>query len=82
MTGMNINQDSTGRILVSFQYDPVRVEKLKTIPSHRLHPKEKHWSFPNTDGTLEKILEIFKDEKIRLDPALQAQLPHPVIARR
>ncbi|MBU3934041.1 MAG: phage integrase N-terminal SAM-like domain-containing protein, partial [Candidatus Omnitrophica bacterium] len=54
---------------------------MKTISGHRWNPKEKHWSFLDSDGTLQKILEIFKGEEIHIDPALQTQLPHPVIAR-
>ena len=56
------------------------VATAKTIPGHRWHPGEKHWSFPNTDGTLENILKVFEGEEIHLSPELQAQLPSPVIA--
>jgi hypothetical protein len=31
-------------------------------------------SFPDTDGTLEKILEVFKGEKIHIDPVLQTTI--------
>ncbi len=43
-----------------------------------MHRDKKCWSFPNTDGTLEKILNVFEGEEIRIDPALQH--PKPVIA--
>ena len=46
-------------ITVAFRYNAEFVEKIKTIPDHRWNPKEKHWSFPDTDGTLEKILNAF-----------------------
>jgi integrase/recombinase XerD len=67
---VTISKDDSGRITVSFHYNPQRVEKVKTIPRHRWHPDNKQWSFPNTDGTLEKILEVFKGEGIHIDPAL------------
>jgi len=60
---------------VAFRYDPEFVEKIKTIPGHRWHPEEKHWSFPNSDGTLGKILEVFEGEDIHIDPALQGTVP-------
>ena len=60
---------------MAFRYDPEFVEKIKTIPGHRWHPEEKHWSFPNSDGTLEKILEVFEGEDIHIDPALQGTVP-------
>ncbi|MDI6744504.1 MAG: hypothetical protein QMD07_03905, partial [Thermodesulfovibrionales bacterium] len=66
---------------MAFRYNPEYVEKIKTIPGHRWNPKEKHWSFADSDGTLEKILAVFEGEEIQIDPSLQTQLPHPVIAR-
>lgn len=67
--------------MVSFPYAPELVEKVKTIEGRRWNKDKKYWSFPNTDGTLEKILEVFKDEEIHITPALQTKLPTPVIAR-
>jgi len=77
---MKITKDVAG-IVVTFPYNPLLVEKVKTIPGHRWHPEKKYWSFPDNDRTLEKILEVFKEEKIHIDPALQAKIPAPVIAR-
>ena len=83
-----VSKNDSDRITVSFRYDPLRIEKIKTIHGRKWHKDEKYWSFPNTDGTLEKILEVFKDEEIHIDPALQAKPsisfkapPSPVIAR-
>jgi len=50
-----LGKGDADRITVSFRYDPQRVEKVKTISGRKWHPEEKHWNFPNTDGTLEKI---------------------------
>jgi hypothetical protein len=61
--------------VVSFPYDPSIVTKIKTIEGRRWHPAEKHWSFPNTDRILEKILKVFGDENVHIDPALQAKFP-------
>lgn len=74
MAVININKDDgPGNITVSFPYDPQLVEKVKTIEGHKWHPKEKHWSFPDSDGTLEKILKIFEGEELNIDHALQSQ---------
>ncbi len=72
--GIALSKDISGRITVVFHYNPLFIEKVKTIPGHRWHPAEKLWSFPDTNGTLEKILKVFEGEKIHLDPALQAKL--------
>jgi hypothetical protein len=58
MVQANIGKDSSGRIVVSFPW----------------HPAEKHWSFPNTDSILGKILKVFGDKEVQIDPALQANL--------
>lgn len=60
---------------MAFRYNPEYVEKVKTIHGHRWHPAEKHWSFPNDNGTLEKILEVFKGEEIQIDLALRGTVP-------
>ncbi|PIP11621.1 MAG: integrase [bacterium (Candidatus Stahlbacteria) CG08_land_8_20_14_0_20_40_26] len=54
---------------------------VKAVEGHRWHPEGKYWSFPNTDGTLERILKIFEGEKIHIDPAFQTKLHSDVIAR-
>lgn len=78
-----LGKDASGRITVVFQYDPLRVQKVKTIEGHRWHPEEKYWTFPNSDGTLEKILTVFEGEEIQIDPTLTLQAEHttPVIER-
>jgi len=60
-------------ITVSFPYDPLLVVSVKTVPGHRWHPVEKYWSFPDSDGTLQKILEAFQGVEIHIDPALQTE---------
>jgi hypothetical protein len=46
MGNANIGKDASGEIVVSFPYDPLLVQKVKTIDGRRWHPAEKHWSFP------------------------------------
>jgi hypothetical protein len=75
MVQANIGKDLSGRIVVSFPYDPSILTKIKTIEGRRWHPAEKHWSFPNTDGIVEKILKVFGDKEVQIDPALPANLP-------
>ena len=60
---IKISKDASGRITVAFSYDPAYVAKVKTIEGYRWHPKEKHWSFPYSDGILEKILKVFDGKK-------------------
>jgi hypothetical protein len=75
-----ITKDLFGRIVVSFPYDPSIVTKIKTIEGRRWHPAEKHWSFPYTNGLLEKILEVFGDKNVKIDPSLRGTVPDFVVS--
>jgi len=55
MVKIRISNDPSGRIIVSFPYDPLLVTKVKTIDGRRWHPAEKHWSFRKLDGMLELL---------------------------
>jgi len=68
---IKISKDPSGRITVAFSYNPVYIEKVKAIKGYKWHLKEKHWSFPCSDGVINRILSIFKGEKTELDPTLQ-----------
>jgi len=75
---IKILKDKLDNLVVSFSYNPQFVQKIKSIKGHRWHPEGKYWSFPNANGTLEKILEVFEGEKVYIDPALQTnEFPSP-----
>ena len=67
MNGINISENKISQIILTSPDDPLLVAEDKSIPNHRWHPVEKLWNFPNTDGTLEKILKVFGDKAIHLD---------------
>jgi len=75
MARIQISNDSPGRIIVSFPYDSLLVSKVKTIEGRRWHPAEKHWSFPKLDGMSDKILKVFRDEDVQIDPSLKGTVP-------
>lgn len=79
---MNISKDTQDRITVAFRYNPQFVEKVKAISGYKWHPEEKHWSFPDSENTLEKILKVFEGEEIHIDPALLTNSSTSVITRR
>lgn len=75
---VKVSRDTAGRITVAFPYDPSRISKIKNIEGHKWNPDKKHWSFPDSEGVLHKILKVFGQEQVHLDPALQANLS-PII---
>jgi len=68
MASIKISNDPSGRIIVSFPYVPLLVEKVKTMNSRRWHPEGKHWCFLKLNGILEKILAILEDNNVQIDP--------------
>jgi len=75
MARIHISNDPSGWIIVSFPYDSLLVAKLKTIDGRRWYLVEKHQGFPKLDGIIEKILTVYGEENIQIDPALQAKFP-------
>lgn len=79
-TVIKILKGELDRIRVFFPYNPTFVKKIKTIEGRQWHSDRKYWSFPNTNGTLKKILKAFDGEKIHIDSALQFHRTTSVIA--
>jgi hypothetical protein len=75
MARIQVSNDPSGHIIVFFSYAPLLVEKIKSIDGRRWHPAEKHWSFPNLDGMMEKILKVFGDENVLIDPGVKRTVP-------
>ncbi len=73
MKGVEIKKGTEGKIIVTFLYNPDYVEKVKNVKGHWWHPEEKHWSFLDTNGTLEEILQVFDGEEIQIDSNLQVK---------
>ncbi len=87
---VKVGKDVSGRIKASFFYDSQLVARVKTIEGRKWHKDEKYRSFPNTDGSIEKILKAFEGEEIYINPMLkgtasdlrtgQGGVPSPFIA--
>src|SRR4030042_4769405 len=77
---ITLSRDLSGKITVIFQYHPQLVAKVKTIDGRKWHNDKKYWSFPESDGTLEKIIKIFEGEEIKIDSTLQAEPPSTLMS--
>jgi hypothetical protein len=82
MNQIKVERWDNERIKIIFPYYNFSyVSKIKSIDDYRWHPEEKCWSLPNKDGTLEKLLKLFKCEDIYIDPVLHLKLSGSVIMR-
>ncbi|MDP2207265.1 MAG: phage integrase N-terminal SAM-like domain-containing protein [Bacteroidota bacterium] len=58
------------RICVSFGYNEEYITELKKIPGRKWHPNDKRWSFPYNIENAERIIKIFKNQKLNIDTKL------------
>ncbi len=68
---VKITKGQSGEVKVTLPYNPVHIENLKEIEGHRWNPEQKCWVFPCSDDVVKKILVLFKDENIWIDPSLR-----------
>jgi integrase/recombinase XerD len=54
-------------LVISFEYSPVRIAKIKTVIGYKWDPDKKIWTVPFTERNLNKIKELFKDEQKNID---------------
>jgi len=63
------------KITVFIPYNPIYIEKVKSIRGYRWDPKRKCWFFPYSDDVKKKLLLLFKDDPVWIDPALRRDKP-------
>jgi hypothetical protein len=68
---IRIGPGEAGRLIVRFSYGPDCIAKIKTVVGRRWYPEEKHWTVPAADGALERLLALFADHPVEVDPALR-----------
>jgi site-specific recombinase XerD len=68
---IKITTGQKGKITVTLPYNPIYIEKIKGIKGHRWNPEQKYWIFPNSDNVMKKLLYIFKNENVWIDPSLK-----------
>lgn len=56
-------------MIVRLPYSPDRVARIKTVPGRRWHDSEKHWSVPDGQGAVERLTELFSDDRPELGAA-------------
>jgi hypothetical protein len=67
---IRIKPGTDGLLIVELPYSPDHVAKIKTVAGRRWDAKERHWTIPQSDGTLGKLLNLFPGKLVDVDPAL------------
>jgi hypothetical protein len=78
---INILRSDPDTLRVSFPYNLAFIEKIITINCQKWHPDSIYCSFHIAEETLEKILMVFEDQKVYIDPVLQTSFSPRVISR-
>ena len=59
--------------LVSFEYSPESVTKIKTISGHHWNSKTRYWTVPDTVENIDRLFELFKDEQVLIQDTNDAE---------
>lgn len=71
MTRIRIEQGEPGWVKVLFPYDPVLVDKIKTVPGRQYNYDEKYWSVPFSERIESQLANLFSPEDVGIDPRLK-----------
>ncbi len=71
---IQIGRESERVLYVSFAYAADRIKKIKTIQGSYWVPKYKQWHIPYTRENLLQLLQLFSDEEICTEDALDNML--------
>jgi len=56
-----------GELIVSFDYSPIRIAKVKSIKGHKWNSADKIWTVPFTEDNLLLLKDLFKNEQKSID---------------
>ncbi|MCL0089850.1 phage integrase N-terminal SAM-like domain-containing protein [Dehalococcoidia bacterium] len=68
---IQIEPGEAERLKLLIPYDATWVAKVKAIPGHRWHPKEKCWSVPRSENMVERLVSLFGEEQVKVEPSLR-----------
>ena len=68
---IQIKSGEAERLKLLIPYDATWVAKIKAIPGRRWHPKEKCWSVPRSENMVERLVSLFGEEQVKVEPSLR-----------
>ncbi|MCT4607314.1 MAG: hypothetical protein N4A64_14655 [Marinisporobacter sp.] len=67
---IQIEKEKDENLYISFTYDVERVRRIKSIKGSYWNDQKKAWAIPYNKETLLKFLQLFSDEEILAQDAL------------
>jgi len=67
----DVRYDGSGALLVRFPFDPELVGRIKTLPSRRWNPGERHWWVPV--GNVVRLVELLEPARFAFDAGTREQ---------
>lgn len=71
-----VNKGSNQNLIITFDYSPERVRKIKQV-SNRWNQLGKYWEIPYTEQDIKRLLNVFQDEEIIFESALDFEISGP-----
>lgn len=68
---IRIGPGEVGRLIVRLPYSPECIAKIKTVAGRRWHQEKRCWTVPHIPDTLARLLALFADRPVEVDPALR-----------
>lgn len=73
-----VNKGNEQNLIITFDYSLERVRKIKQV-SNRWNPLGKYWEIPYTELAIKRLLNVFQDEEIIFELALDFEVSGPNI---
>ena len=61
------------KIAVALPYNPTYIKRIKSIKGYHWNPEQKCWIFPKSDNVMRKLLGLFRNENVWIDPSLRRE---------
>lgn len=71
---INITKSQDNNISIAIPYDPILVDKVRKLKGRSYNRVEKIWTVPFTEDIIASIQDIFKDNKLIIDPEIQKMI--------
>lgn len=75
---IQIKPGEAERLKLLIPYDAASVAKIKAILGRRWHPEEKCWSVPHSEDMVERLVSLFGEEQVEVDPSLRPFKTSPI----